>query len=216
MPELEKQPIQKRQVAYKIRIKDILNSKYVKEDGWQPNYIEINKNKISRVNLIGTVVLKLDEKNFVLDDGSGKIPLRVFENNHLFEKIDVGAVILLIGRPREFGSEKYIMPEILKTIKDSAWIDVRKSELKLNNKRITTNLKEEEEIVKEEFIEETKNENTSEKIFNLVKKLDTGKGVDIDDILNRISNKNVEEIMNRLLESGGLFEVKPGKLKVLE
>ena len=31
---------QKRQIAYKVRINDLLGGKYVKEEGWNPNYIE--------------------------------------------------------------------------------------------------------------------------------------------------------------------------------
>ena len=216
MPELEKQSV-KRQIAYKVKIKDILNSKYIKEDGWQPNYIEVNENKISRVNLIGTAVLKIDKNNIILDDGSGKIPLRVFENKGSFEKIDIGDVILLIGRPREFGSEKYIMPEILKKIKDPKWIDVRKTELRLNNKNLIVNFKEEKkEVVEDAVVEEIEDGNISEKIFNLIKKLDKGEGVDTIEILNNIDNKDAEKIIDKLLENGEIFEVKPGKIKVLE
>ena len=217
MPELEKQPI-KRQVAYKVRIKDILNSRYVKEDGWQPNYIEVNGNKVSRVNLIGTVVLKIDKDNALLDDGSGKISLRVFENNRFFEKIDIGDVILLIGRPREFGSEKYIMPEILKKVNDTMWINVRKTELALNNKNSVENPKEEkkEEVMKKVAVEEVEDENTSEKIFNFIKKSDRGEGVDMAEILDNIDNRDAEKMINKLLENGEIFEITPGKFKVLE
>ncbi len=70
---------QKRQVAFKVRIKDIIDGKYIVEEGWQPNYIiTCSGEKISRVNIIGTIVLKSDEENLnyksvVLDDGTGKI-----------------------------------------------------------------------------------------------------------------------------------------------
>jgi len=216
MAEVERQ-VQKRQIAYKVRIKDIIGGEYVKENGWQPNYVELNGNKISRVNLIGTVVLKIDGSNLVLDDGGGKIPLRVFENNSFFKKIDIGDVVLLIGRPREFDSEKYIMPEILRKIDNPTWIDVRKAELRLNN-NLSTNSKVdgEEKVTKKEVIEEVKGEDPSERVFNLVKKLDKGEGVDIMDIIDGIKDENAEKIINKLLENGEIFEVKSGKVKVLE
>lgn len=210
MPELEKQQIPKRQVAYKVKIKDILDSIYVKEDGWQPNYIEINGNKISRVNLIGTVVLKTDKNSIILDDGTGKINLRVFEDNSFFRDIDVGDVALSIGRPREFGSEKYIMPEVLKKIEDVRWIKVRKMELKLNN--IPSPKKEEKAA--EEVVEEIKDETPYEKILSMVKGMDKGDGVDIGDILSK--DKAAEKIINSLLEKGEIFEIKSGRVKVLE
>ena len=50
---------QKRQVAEKIRIKDILGGRYIQEEGWTPNYVETdNGKKVSRVNIIGAVVEK--------------------------------------------------------------------------------------------------------------------------------------------------------------
>ena len=216
MPDLKKQSV-KRQTAFKIRVKDILNSKYIKEDGWLPNYIEVNENKISRVNVIGTIVLKIDENNIVLDDGSGKITMRVFENDGFFKKIDIGDVILLIGRPREFGSEKYIMPEILKKIENPMWINVRKIELRLNNKNLVTNFEgdRKEEVIQKGIIGEIKND-TCEKIFNLIKELDKGEGIDTMEILNNINDKDAEKIINKLLENGEIFETKPGRLRVLE
>lgn len=214
MAEPEQQAIQKRQVAYKVRVKDILDGVYVKEEGWQPNYVDMEGGKVSRVNLIGTIVLKIDASNIVLDDGSGKIPLRVFENNVFFEKIDVGDVVLVIGKPREFGSEKYIMPEILRKVEDTGWIDVRKNELKLN-KTPDINPKKEGKKDVEEIAEDVK-EDPYEKVFNLIKKMDNGDGVDVEEVVNSIVGNDAEKIVQKLLENGEVFEVKRGKLKVLE
>lgn len=214
MAESEQRAVQKRQVAYKVRVKDILNGTYVKEEGWQPNYIEIGGNKVSRVNLIGAIVLKIDEGNAVLDDGSGKVPLRVFENNVFFNKIDVGDVVLVIGKPREFGSEKYLMPEILRKVEDTGWIDVRKNELKLN-KTQDINPKKEDKKEVEEIVEDVK-EYPYEKVFNLIKKLDKGEGADVEEVVNSSESNDAEKIVKRLLENGEVFEVKSGRLKVLE
>ena len=208
----EQQAVQKRQVAYKVRVKDILDGAYVKEEGWKPNYIKVGENKVSRVNLIGAIVLKIDGSNIVLDDGSGKIPLRVFENNVFFENADIGDAVLVIGKPREFGSEKYVMPEILRKVEDTAWIGVRKNELMLKNASSTEDQKEE---TTEEVVEEVK-EDPHEKIFNLIKKIDKGEGADIEEIISSSKDIDVEKIISRLLENGEVFEVKHGKLKVLE
>ncbi len=53
---------QKRQIACKARIADLINGQYVKEEGWTPNYIITKQGKhISRINLIGTVISKTEE-----------------------------------------------------------------------------------------------------------------------------------------------------------
>ena len=50
----------------------------------------------------------------------------------------------------------------------------------------------------------------------MIKKLDEGDGVLIDDVIKSSKIGDAEEIINRLLENGDIFEIKPGKLKILE
>src|SRR3989338_5030302 len=113
---------QKRQIAHKIRINDILRGKYVKEEGeWSPNYVLTGEKKVSRVNLMAVVVSKdgmerSGHSNLIIDDGSGKISIRSFEGNNNFDKVKVGDLIMVVGRPREYSNEKYVVSEILKKI----------------------------------------------------------------------------------------------------
>jgi len=208
----------KRQIAYKVKIKELLDGVYVKEEGeWTPNYIEINEKKISRVNIIGTVVLKQDDENLnyqniILDDGSGKISIRSFEKNNFFKEIGVGDVVLLIGRAREFSSEKYIVPEILRKIENQKWIGVRRLELGKESKKIR---EIKEENIKDVEIESVK-ENPNNRIIQLVKKIDLGDGADFAEIISKSDIKEAENIIKNLLEEGEIFEIKPGKYKVLE
>ncbi len=212
---------QKRQVAYKIRIKDILDGKYVREEGdWVPNYIEIGNRKISRANIIATVVAKqpLEGTNYqsiLVDDGSGKIIVRSFEENDSFKDIKIGDFVLIIGRPREYLNEKYIVAEIIKKIENPLWIEVRKLELE-NKKEIhkkDENKNKVEQIVTEE---ETIQDDINSKIFRLIKEMDQGNGVEIDEVVSKSKVEKAEEIINKLLRAGEIFEIKPGKLKVLE
>ncbi|MBW2979928.1 hypothetical protein KY360_00745 [Candidatus Woesearchaeota archaeon] len=202
---MEKQQ-QKRQVAYKVRIKDILDGDYVKEEGWMPNYIRlIDGAKVSRVNIIGTIVLKTDEQNYksiLIDDGSGKLPVRSFEKYEFFDGVGIGDVVLIIGRPREFG-EKYIVPEIIKKINDQAWIEVRKAELKKPDIEVS---EEKADVAV----------SPADKIFSLIKEADNGAGVDVEDIIKKSNISEAEKIIRTLLEEGEIFELKPGIVKVLE
>jgi len=215
---------QKRQVAYKVRIKDILEGDYVVEEGWTPNYISIkNGKKISRTNLIAAVIEKpieadMNHQSIIVDDGTGKISMRLFENNSLFDNVGVGDVILIIGKPKEYGSERYILPEIIKKVEDPKWIKVRKLEFeKLRDIEVQNPVEKEEKIVemgvKRDVGTESEKEMNSEVIIGYIKKNDGGEGVDISEILNMDGGEN---IINNLLECGEVFEVRPGKIKVLE
>ncbi len=214
----------KRQVAYKVRIKDILEGKYVKENGWTPNYVIVNNSQISRVNIIAVVVSKEEGisssyKTITIDDGSGKINARTFDKQFLFNNIEIGNIVLMIGRPREFGNEKYIVPELIKRIDDRRWIELRKLELKKHDLRN----KSPQDIqtvndVKEETINDEAEEvevNDYQKICNIVRTLDKGEGADALEVVARTNIPNSEKIIEELLKGGELFEVKPGRLKIL-
>jgi len=170
---------QKRQIAYKARIADLINGGYVKEEGWTPNYIITKQGKhISRINLIGTVISKTEEgseyQSLVVDDGSGTISLRLFEKNDNVKNIEIGDVVLLIGRPREYGSEKYIVPEIIKKINNKKWIDVRKIELGIENLKTKKDELGKEEVVVEKIDDSTKEKTASNPqiVYEAVKELD--------------------------------------------
>jgi len=214
---------QKRQIAYKARIADLINGGYVKEEGWTPNYIITKQGKhISRINLIGTVISKTEEgseyQSLVVDDGSGTISLRLFEKNDNVKNIEIGDVVLLIGRPREYGSEKYIVPEIIKKINNKKWIDVRKIELGIENLKTKKDELGKEEVVVEKIDDSTKEKTASNPqiVYEAVKELDSGQGVDIDKVIKKTGIRDAEEIIKKLLKEGEMFEIRPGKIKILE
>ncbi len=198
----------KRQIAYKVLIFNILNGIFSKDELYA-GYIKLNNKNISRVNLIATVVDKAEYSSYssiMIDDGTGRIPLRTIENNQFFSKIDVSDVVLVIGRIREFNNERYVMPEVIKKI-NSSWLNVRRFEQSqsFDNKII------------EHTTEETNTDsNINETIYLLIKKMDAGDGVAIDDVIKNSNNSEAERIICKLLENGDIFEIKPGKLKVLE
>jgi len=129
----------KRQVAVKSWISDLVSGRYVKVEGdWQPNYVLTPRNiKVSRANIMGAVVsepaVDPGHFSFIIDDGSSKMTVRSFDESTP-KDIILGDVLLVIGRPREFGSEIYMMPEIIKKIDNSKWLEHRKLELDLLNR----------------------------------------------------------------------------------
>jgi len=147
-----------RQVAYKVKIADLTKGNYVIQEGWDPNYIEINDLKISRANIIAAVVDKQITDNLAtlnLDDGTATVLAKAFnEEIKKVEKINIGDIVLLIGRPRKYNEELFVSIEILKKI-DPLWAKVRKLELG--------------EQPKTEEAQQIKTESPREKIVNIVK-----------------------------------------------
>jgi RPA family protein len=216
---------QERQIAFKVTIKEILNGNYIKKEGWNPNYLVLKDGReISRVNIVGIVTNKPESNEpnssgLLIDDGTGKINIRSFENCDFFKEINVGDFILLIGKLREFGNERYITPEIIKKIENKGWINLRKMELKKiekehsnvsNNENNFKEKNEKQEFVEEEIISDEKD------INSIIKSLDKGEGVDFNEILEKLNIKNAEDVINDMIKRGELFEIKPGKIKVLE
>ena len=150
-----------RQVAYKVLISDIVNSPI--SDG----QISLNENKVARVNVIAYSVYKPegDNMSMVIDDGTGKINLRAFESTVMFSKIEVGDIVLVVGRIREFNNERYIMPEIVKRIDNPEWINLRKIELG-KNKIISV-----EDVPEAEIKAST---SPREEVYAIIRNLDTG------------------------------------------
>lgn len=218
------QPTQiKREVAVKTRIKNIIEGTYTKEEGWKPNYITTPDGEIiTRTNIVGVVISEQsaeeNSQNITIDDGSGRIMLRSFENNITLSKYSLGDVINIIGKPREYMNSKYIIPEVIKKINNNKWLEVRKKEIalkegQLKNKPKIKNPQPKEEIFEEEVVEE---ENDTDKILRLIKELDQGNGVLTEEVIKKSQNQETEKIINSLMEQGEVFEIQPGKVKVLE
>jgi RPA family protein len=216
----------KRDIAVKTRIKFILEGKYVKEEGWKPNYIitSLGEN-ISRVNIMGVVVSDpvIDERSqsIVVDDGSDRVQLRSFEGGVNLSRFVLGDIVNIIGKPREYMGSKYLIPEIVKLIKNNKWLEVRKKELELKEKVLVdtdklirqSQNKQDMPSIEEDIVEER---NRFDVVIQLVKDMDKGDGVFIEDIVGKFKDKEGDKIINTLLEQGDIFEIQPGKVKILE
>ena len=137
-----------RQPAIKTTIGEISSGTYVQENEDKSNYILTLKNiKIYRLNLIAIVLnkeLQGSITNLLVDDGTGKITLKSFEENKNLNEIEIGNVVLIVGKLRTYNQNKYISPEIIKKI-DSQWLKVRAIELKDNFIKNDKNINSEEE-----------------------------------------------------------------------
>ncbi|MCX8147406.1 MAG: OB-fold nucleic acid binding domain-containing protein, partial [Candidatus Woesearchaeota archaeon] len=212
---------------------------------WEPNYIIYNNKEVSRINIIGVVVSKNQDgfsgnSSVIIDDGSGRISLKSFEPNKFLDGVSVGDIVVVIGRPREYGGEIYIMPEMGKRIGKEKWVEVRRLELEIegvkqNSQKImpssyfgpekvappSLNRGTNKEIVYEENKKEEVLENFDKddggflQIVELIRRFDKGDGADYREILENSTIENTENIIKELLKNGDIFELRPGRLKLL-
>jgi RPA family protein len=133
----------KRSVAAKLAIQDIQDGELIANDQGNVVGVETFLGQVSRVNIIASVVdryqatqdrLDGEEKGFAtitLDDGSGVIRTKMWgELAAKLAHIEVGDLVVVVGRIRSFQGETYINGEVVRRLEDPNWETVRLLELK--------------------------------------------------------------------------------------
>jgi len=216
-----------RQTAHKLWISDLYSSELKKDIGeFEPNYILIKNKKVSRINLIANVVMKYQNEdrtytNITLDDGSGLIRLKAWkEDTNLLNDLEVGDIILVIARPRQYNSEVYLAPEIVKKIDNPQWVTVRKLELEKESGKptiIEKELPQEKPLFVEEEIIEEPTESNRQKILNLIERYSTEDGADSIEVIkhSNLEEEQANKLIFELIKEGEIFQYKPGKLRII-
>lgn len=115
---------QKRLTAKKVLVEDAVNGSYHTQEGFKSNYIITPKGeKVSRVNLVGTVMAKFinDDESYgflVLDDETETIRGKFFQEMSPLEDVEEGDLVRMVGKIREYEDEIYVNPEIIQNIED--------------------------------------------------------------------------------------------------
>ena len=228
----------KRSTAHRIRLKNIVNSPYEKREGFNPSVIKFNNLEISRVNVIASIVGKYltDDQNYcaiTLDDGSETIRVKNFGAEvGTIKELNVGDIVRIIGKVKEYNEEKYIAGEISKVLNPN-WIIVNEIELS-NQKQTTTdsstadsinkvietktNSSENEEIISISSESSDSESSIKQKILQYLKNNDNGTGVIMDQIMTSldVSSEEVKDSLYELLKVGEIYEPKKGILKILD
>jgi len=233
---------QKRLTAVKVDLATVNSGKYVKQEGFNPNYIDAEGLHLSRVRVMGTVssVFISEDGTFgsiTLDDSSDTIRVKCFKDLSLIKDLKVGDLIDVVGKVREYNAEIYLIPEIIvKTTPDFELL--RKLEMRLRPKVATpittptvsptttvepkqsegqsssSQLSSEEQIKKPE-----KNDkgNNKQKVLVLIKKLDKGEGAEYSELLEScdLQPDDIDKVINQLLSDGTCYEPRPGRIKTL-
>ncbi len=220
-----------REAARKILLRHLFDGKIIQEE--RTSWLMLpTLEKVSRVNVAGTILVKErigNITNILIDDGTGQVPLRFFEVLAFLEEIQVGQAVVVIGKPRAYNQEMYLSPEIVKKVLP-VWLQVRKKELEQEYQKLfpepargispARQLEEGKVIIMEHMVvpAEQAVEDISlplEKVVRLIRELDQGKGVFIEELLQKSPLPETEWLVKKLLERGEIFQNTPGKVKVL-
>ena len=160
----------KRLTAVKTKIIPLVNGKFVKQEGFNPNYVLTpNGMRLSRIKIMATIVDKfLSESgrfaSITLDDGSSTIRAKAFNAVNIFDNFSTGDIIDFIGRVKEYQGEIYLVPEIIRKVEDPNYEILRELDIKaqekewagkkriiLENQKQTSDLEELKKIMEERF-----------------------------------------------------------------
>jgi RecG-like helicase len=196
----------KRNVAYKLRIGDLLKSKPIINEG-RFMFVELGDKKIVRVNIIANAIDKYyndGEKKYAsvtLDDASGQIRLKSFGDDiSILKDVSQGDTLQIIGIVRDYNNELYILPEITKKV-DPKWLLVRKLEIQNSRKDLPISV----------------NAPIRDIILEKIKRADADGGIDVDQIILNLdaSAEIINAEIKKLIEDGAIYEPRPGRLRYL-
>jgi len=201
----------KRNIAYKLRIGDILIGKPVMDND-RFSFLELGHRKIIRVNVIGNIVDRYNSEgetkftSFTLDDGSGQIRMRCFGDDvEKFKNFTQGQTVVVIGVLRNWNNETYISPEIMKE-QDPRYLLVRKLET------------EKEKDKESKYLGREQNVAVKDRILGKIKDAEEQGGIEIEKMimnLQDISPTIINQEVQKLLEEGIIFEPRPGRVRYL-
>ena len=203
-----------RQTAVPCTLIEIRQGAWVQNPGLEPSGVRTDRGMIARASVIGVMIAK-DEKTFSIDDGTNIISVRSFDPVPVLA--NVGDIVLVIGRPREYNGERYLVLEICKRLRNPSWVQYRRRELQWlvapqPSVAAPKHVQVLPEITEPVPVEPVKN--PFEAVVQAIRDLDAGSGADIEEVLSRVPEGN--GFIQTLIEEGEIFEIKPGRLKVLE
>jgi len=215
----------KRMTAKKVTVSELVNGKWVKKEGMEPSFVTTKAGKnISRARILATVVSKFqsEDGNFgsvTLDDSTDTIRAKCFKELGPIDNVEVGDIVDVVGKAREYNDEIYVIPEFMRKVSDPNEELLRKLEM---SKRASgaregkaapdINSEAEAGMENSEAGEDDKEVLRKKVIVMIESGTD---GVSYNEITDGINAKEteLEAVINDLLAEGICFEPTPGKIK---
>jgi len=193
-----------RYVAYKIYPEEFLDNEVI------DNALIIEGRKVRRVRILGKVE-NINIGNIISFYVDG-VNVRYFEDKPVY--IEEGDIVDVIGRPRTYDGEKYVMAEIIRK-RDERWTKLRDLEIKKTRKYLLERAEPYEEDLEEEIYAEILNPDIiKDKILVLIEKVGEITFEELAGMVN-IPEEELEKYLSELKESGDIFEPRPGVYKTL-
>ncbi|MFX1485938.1 MAG: OB-fold nucleic acid binding domain-containing protein [Promethearchaeota archaeon] len=244
---LKNRRFKKRATAFKLNISDILGGTYHKSK--EGSFLDTQYGlKILRTHVMATVVEKFESGNeftssngtkkdystLTIDDGTGVIRIKTWqEDTELVKSIDIGDIVDVVGRVREYQEELYIMPETISRIVDPNWELVRELEIieakreypPVNSAPTESEIAERDskdtyapgELESSEEIEAKLESKTDLQgiLFELIEQY-TEDGVAAKDLFEELSEfpkADIKSALTSLIKEGAIYEPKPGQYR---
>ena len=203
----------KRNIAYKIRVGEILVGKPIM-NAERFAHLELGDKKIIRVNVVGNIVDRYESTGetrylfLTLDDGSGQIKLKVFGDDAAkFKNYNQGETVVVIGVLRHWNNETYMQPEIMK-VNDPKYLLVRKLELEKERSSGSAGVP----------VEKSQVVALRDKLLDKIKAAEENGGIEVDNLIIGIRESSpdlINQEIKKLIEDGIVFEPRPGKVRYL-
>jgi hypothetical protein len=173
---------------------------------------------VSRVSVTGLLV-SWDGITGMLDDGSGQILIRTHEPVKQLLETPLGSIVHCIGRIRSLDKESYLSVESVALLTHPGWITYKKIETELFRSTQSINPQQSAQTIpaqipqmpaKQQFIRTEKDQ-----VLDAIRLLDAGDGADVELVMSKL-NLDDDASIAQLIKHGEVYEIKPGKIKILE
>jgi len=204
-----------REIAHKVWIANIVNNAYVYNEAELPKgYVQANGYKVSRINVIATVVDTFVDGNMkfasvTVDDGSAAIRVRAFTDGiSMLESLQRGDLVLVVGRVREYQEEVYVLPEIVKCV-DKNWELARKIELLQTQEQYVTD-------PQQHVQQEVSDKKPKFKVRDIIREEgDEGCAAEVIFHKSLYSEDETKRFLDELIIEGEIYEPKPGHYRII-
>ena len=210
----------KRRAPYKrVKIHTINSAEVTKDNEERWRLIAANGSSIFRVWIVGVVTEKYEGQNNYLgmkiEDGSGALLVKSWDGQmdsfSQWDKVEILGQIQISEQDEKV--DVFITPDIIENIEDDNWFIYHKLKIVQQSQHDDTEFTVKSAVVEGIDLGVASLEDLKTKLKKLVKQLDKGSGVTIDEIVGKLSNIDEAQIydaITELLESGEFFEPQVG------
>ena len=107
-----------KETAINVWITELVSGSFTQQEDGPSSILLKNGTTIGKARIYGIAV---STEELIVDDGTGSILVRTFETPF---NVKIGDPVLVIGKPRMYEEQCYILGEIVKKI-DKKWLEIR-------------------------------------------------------------------------------------------